>query len=129
MVTQIAIAVGVAALAVAVAWVVQRKRATEAPTQGGWAVPRQLDRSDFTRPDAPWLVVVFSSSTCHTCKDMVRKARVLESPAVAVQDVEAKAQAALHKRYRIDAVPISVVADAFGVVRAAFVGPASATDL
>jgi hypothetical protein len=129
MATQIAIAVAVAAIAVGVAWVLQRKRATQAPTQGGWAVPRQLDRADFARPEAPWLVVVFSSSTCHSCEDMVRKARVLESPAVAVQDVEATAQAGLHKRYRIDAVPISVVADSFGVVRAAFVGPASATDL
>ncbi len=35
----------------------------------------------------------------------------------------------LHRKYHIDAVPIVVVADRLGVVRASFVGPMSATDL
>ena len=99
------------------------------PTQHGWAAPRQLDRGDFTRPDAAWLVVVFSSATCASCVDMMRKAGVLASSSVAVQEVEAGAQSALHHRYAIEAVPITVVADHAGVVRASFIGPASATDL
>src|SRR6185437_6209877 len=48
---------------------------------------------------------------------------------LAVAAVEVGAQPELHRRYRIDAVPITVVADRAGVVRASFVGPASATDL
>ena len=44
-------------------------------------------------------------------------------------EVEAGARPELHRRYRIEAVPITVVADRAGVVRASFIGPASATDL
>jgi hypothetical protein len=35
----------------------------------------------------------------------------------------------LHQKYKVDAVPIAVIADRDGVVRASFVGPMSATDL
>ena len=35
----------------------------------------------------------------------------------------------LSKKYRVEAVPIVVVADAAGVARASFIGPTSATDL
>ncbi|MBA3604967.1 MAG: hypothetical protein H0W46_03145, partial [Acidimicrobiia bacterium] len=35
----------------------------------------------------------------------------------------------LHARYRIDSVPLLVIADASGVVRRSFLGPVSATDL
>jgi hypothetical protein len=43
--------------------------------------------------------------------------------------VEVKAEPELHERYGIEAVPIILVADADGVVRASFVGPPTATDL
>ena len=48
---------------------------------------------------------------------------------MAVGEVEAGARPDLHRRYRIEAVPITVVADRAGVVRASFIGPATATDL
>jgi hypothetical protein len=118
----------VAVVALAAAWLRRRSR-PGAPTQPAWTAPAQLDRADFARPVAPWLVVVFSSATCHSCADMVRKAGALASTAVAVEEVEARARPDLHRRYGIDAVPITVVADAAGVVKAAFVGPATATDL
>jgi hypothetical protein len=54
---------------------------------------------------------------------------VLESADVATCDVEAEARGDLHRRYEIAAVPTTVVADADGVVRRAFVGAFSATDL
>ena len=57
------------------------------------------------------------------------KVAVLASESVAVDDVEFGAREALHKRYHVDAVPMVVVADAEGIVRASFVGPVSATDL
>ena len=109
--------------------VVVRRRRPEPPTQGKWPVPTQLDRADFDRPDAPWLVVVFSSTTCLSCADAVEKAEVLASADVVVQDVEVTASPDLHRRYGIDAVPVTVVADGDGVVRASFVGAPSATDL
>lgn len=118
----------VVAVAVALAVVVDRRR-PDPPTQGQWPVPRQLDRSDFDRPDAPWLVAVFSSATCDSCASVVGKSAVLACADVAVQDVEVGARGDLHQRYGIEAVPTIVVADGEGVVRASFVGPPSATDL
>lgn len=117
------------AVAVGVATVI-RRRGADAPEKGAaWAVPVQLDRADFTRPEAEWLVVVFSSATCLACQGTWDKAQHLESDAVAVQEVEAIADKALHERYEVDAVPLVVVADAAGAVRRSFVGPPTATDL
>ncbi|MGB8862300.1 MAG: hypothetical protein WCC60_23800 [Ilumatobacteraceae bacterium] len=122
------VAVAVMATAVAVGLALRRRQVTEAPTQPSYAVPAQLDRADFAAP-TPWLVAVFSSATCTTCADVVRKARVLQSPEVTVIDVEFGADTALHKKYDIQAVPLVAIADADGVVRAGFAGPVTATDL
>lgn len=122
------IAVAIVAVALVVAWVVQRRR-PEAPTGGRWSVPGQLDRGDFPSPGTPWLVAVFTSATCDACAATVAKAEALASASVAVADVELGAEPELHRRYGIDAVPLLVLADAEGVVRASFVGPPSATDL
>lgn len=120
----VAVAIVVAAL---VSW--RRRSTTSAPTQPRGAVPAQLDRADFVASKAPWLVVTFTSSTCETCADVARKAAVLASREVAVQEVEYLRDRALHDRYRIDAVPTLVIADANGVVRYGHLGPVSATDL
>jgi len=122
------IVAAIVVLAAGVAVVVRRRR-PEPPTQGRWPVPTQLDRVDFERPDAPWLVVVFSSTTCLSCADAVEKARVLAGAEVVVQDVDVAAHPGLHRRYGIDAVPVTIVADRDGVVRASFVGAPSAIDL
>ena len=122
------IAVVLVALAVVVAVVLERRR-PDAPTQARWAVPSQLDRDDFTRPETPWLVAVFTSATCDSCAKVVAKAEPLESSEVAVEEVEYAVRPDLHRRYGIDAVPCIVMADAEGVVRASHVGPATATDL
>jgi hypothetical protein len=130
MIAQLLVALVLAVAAVAVAAVLRRRRRHDGPTQGpSWTAPDQLDRADFDRPDAEWLVVVFSSTTCTSCALMVSKAQALASTAVAVVDVEATTRSDLHRRYGIEAVPITVVADRAGVVRASFIGPASATDL
>lgn len=115
-------------VAVAVAAVL-RRRTPEAPTQAGFEIPTQIDRRDFDSPRVPWLVAVFSSSTCQTCADVVDKARVLESSEVAVVNIDYVADRNLHDRYRIDAVPVLVIADAHGVVKKGFLGPVKAQDL
>jgi thioredoxin-related protein len=125
---RLVIAVVLVALAVAVAVVLDRRR-PDAPTQARWAVPSQLDRDDFTRPESPWLVAVFTSATCDSCAKVVAKALPLESSEVGVEEVEYGRRADLHRRYGVDAVPCIVVADAEGVVRASHIGPATATDL
>jgi hypothetical protein len=114
--------------AVAVAWVLRRRRPAP-PTQPRWPVPGQVDRNDFDRPDSPWLVAVFTSATCRSCEDALAKAAVLESDQVAVQEVSFQTRKDLHRRYSIEAAPTIVVADKDGVVQASFVGPPSTTEL
>ncbi len=115
------------------AYVIQRQRRADPPSQTKYSAPSQLDRGDFRfplgAPDCDWLVVTFTSATCETCADVKRKAAVLASKDVAVFDAEFGTHRALHQRYRIDAVPTLVIADREGVVRASFLGPVSATDL
>jgi hypothetical protein len=125
---QLLSAVAIVIVAVAVGLVLRRRQVVEAPTQPSMAVPAQLDRADFDAP-TPWLVAVFSSATCGTCADVVRKARVLQSPEVTVVEIEFPTGRALHSKYDIQAVPMVAIADVDGVVRAGFAGPVSATDL
>jgi hypothetical protein len=116
-----AVAVGVAA--------VLRRRGGDAPTQGGYEAPTQLDRADFASPSAPWLVALFSSSTCNACADVASKAAILASSDVAVANIDYITHKDLHERYKIEAVPTLVIADADGVVQRAFLGPVKAQDL
>jgi hypothetical protein len=117
------------AVAVAVAMVIERRRRPDAPTNVGHTLPDHLDRRDFARPEAPWLVAVFTSATCSTCAGVSEKALLLASDDVAVHEAEVGATRDLHERYRITAVPAVVIADASGAVRATFLGPVTATDL
>lgn len=128
-VERIVVVVVLAGLALGVAWLVQRRQRPDAPVRTGYAVPTQVDRADFPRPDAPWLVAVFTSSTCGTCAGVWERAQPLASEAVVVVEAELSARRDLHERYRIEGVPTTVVADVDGVVRASFVGPLTATDL
>jgi hypothetical protein len=128
MIQQIIFVVAAMAVALAVALVLKRRK-SDAPTQAGFEIPIQLDRNDFENPHSPWLVAVFTSATCHTCTDVVTKAEVLSSSEVAVQRIDYTVNPALHKRYRIDAVPLLVIADVDGVVQKGFIGPLKAQDL
>jgi len=126
----VVVAVPVLAIAVLIAVVVQRRTAPDVPTQPTqYAVPSQLDRADFDHPSAPWLVAVFSSATCSSCAATLDKARPLASDDVVVQQVELQQRRDLHDRYAIEAVPMLLVADDVGVVRASFLGTPTAADL
>lgn len=126
---RLALAVAVAVAAVGIAALLRRRRVVDAPSQPVGTPPVQLDRADFPDADADWLVVVFSSASCHSCADVVAKARALASDYVAVREVEYTEHRDLHARYSIDAVPTLVVCDREGVARAGFMGPVTATDL
>jgi Thioredoxin len=128
-VERILLVVAIVAVAVGVALVIDRRRRPPAPTVAPHRLPDRLVRSDFARPEAPWLVAVFTSGTCTSCAGVWDKARHLASAEVAVQELEVTAERELHRRYAIDAVPAVVVADAAGEVRATFLGPVTATDL
>jgi hypothetical protein len=128
-VVPILIVVGLIVVAGAVAWVLARRSATQPERGPSYAVPSLVDRRHFIRPDAPWLVVEFSSTTCAACEGTWEKVAALESDVVAVQDVDSVAGKDVHDRYGIDAVPMTIVVDGAGVVRRSFVGPPTATDL
>jgi hypothetical protein len=123
------VALVLAMVVVAIAAVVQRRSRPDAPVRTSYPVPQQLDRADFDRAGAPWLVAVFTSATCSSCAGVWDRARHLECADVAVQELEVTARRELHDRYRIEAVPTTVVADAAGAVRQSWVGPVTATDL
>lgn len=125
---QVIVAVAVVVVAVGVGLLLRRRQQVTAPTQPSRAVPAQLDRADFAA-DEPWLVAVFSSATCNTCADVVRKAEVLRSADVGVVEVEFASARELHRKYDIQAVPMVAIADSEGVVRAGFAGPVTAEDL
>ena len=99
------------------------------PTRDAYPVPRQLDRADFPRPETAWLVAYFSSATCDSCQGLGPKVAVLSSREVATYEADYTARRDLHDRYAISAIPMILVADGDGVVRAAFVGATTATDL
>ena len=114
----------------AVVGLLLRRRRSSAPTQPRrWPVPVQVDRSDFAGAAAPWLVVVFTSTTCDGCARVTAKAEVLASPEVGYEAVPFQERRALHERYGIEAAPTTLIVDADGVVAKSFVGDVTATDL
>ena len=106
-----------------------QRRTSDAPIRTGWSIPDQVNRNDFLSPKTPWLVAVFTSSSCDTCSEVVAKAVPLASSQVAVQEVEAKKDKELHDRYKIEAVPLVALIDTQGVVRSHFLGPISSSEL
>ena len=125
------IVIGVALLAVAliISTVLERRRRVGSPISDAHPVPRQLFRVDFPQPEAPWLVALFSSQTCDSCASMRERVQALGASDVAVCDLEFSAERELHERYEISGVPMVLIADAEGVVRESFVGPATAQEL
>src|SRR4051812_9466533 len=111
MTVRLAIAVALFVLLSGVAWWLERRRRANAPSQGTTSTPEQLDRRDFDHPDAPWLVVVFSSDACASCEGLYEKALPLASEDVAVVEIGFPAQRALHDRYHVQAAPMTLVAD------------------
>jgi hypothetical protein len=129
-VERVVVALVLVAIAVAVAVVLERRKPAPPTQPRRYEVPTQLDRDDFPSvADKPWAVVVFTSETCDSCAKLLPKAHVLAGPEVGVVDVPYPRAKDLHVRYGVDAVPTLVVADAEGVVRASFIGNATATDL
>lgn len=106
-----------------------RRRKPDAPSQTSRTVPQQLSRDYFDSAEKPWLLAVFTSSTCDACQDVATKAKVLASKDVVIQIIEFQEMPNLHARYSIDAVPTTVIADHRGVVQYGVLGPVTATDL
>jgi hypothetical protein len=129
MIVRVVVAVVLFAALALFAWWWERRRRDDAPTQAPSVAPAQLDRADFARPDAPWLVVLFTSSNCDSCAGLYDKAAALESDEVAVTEVEYFAAPQIHERYHVAAAPMTLVADADGIVRLSFLGAFAAPEL
>lgn len=116
-------AIGVAALG----WWQQQLR-RPAPTATHEEPPSHLDRNDFRSPESPWLIAVFTSATCASCAAVWTELSAHESADVVVQELEAKIDADVHRRYSIEDVPAAVLVDTTGHVHHAVVGPLSPAD-
>jgi hypothetical protein len=122
------ILVVLSAIAVGLALLLQRRR-PEPPTAPSYKAPTQLDRADFASPETPILVVSFTSRTCNSCAATWQAVAegAGERMQVVTQNVELQADpGGLHKRYKIDGVPTTLIAGAEGIVHASFFGEMSA---
>jgi hypothetical protein len=128
LIARLVVAAAILAVALAVAWKLRRGR-SEPPVRDTYPVPRQLDRTDFPGLDSPWLVAYFSSTTCDSCRGLGPKVVALASAAVSVCEISFESGRELHERYEIAAIPMILITDGDGVVRRAFVGATTATDL
>jgi hypothetical protein len=127
---RIVVAVVLVAVAAAVAWWLDRRGGrARGPVRTNVPVPHQVDRAEFPRPDAPWLVVVFTSATCANCQKAAASVAAVAGPTVATVEVPVEDRADVHDRYGIDAVPVTVVADRRGVVQASFIGAVGVAEL
>ncbi len=123
--TRLIVLVLLTAAAIGVAWALQRRR-PEAPSAPSYRAPRQIDRSDFEVPADLALVVVFSSTTCDSCPIVWDTVTSIERSGTGAQRVHVQEDPDLHKRYRIDGVPTTLVVGTDGVVHASFFGPVEA---
>lgn len=119
---QIILLIGLSAVAVVVALILQQRR-PEPPTAPSYRAPGQVDRDDFASPTSDQIVIVFTSSSCAGCASVWDQVAEFASESIAVQNVEVSIDASLHKRYKIDGVPTTLVVDRDGVVNNSFFGP------
>jgi hypothetical protein len=129
MVVRIVVVIVLFALLATLTWWFERRRRDDAPTQAASLPPTQLDRADFAHPEVPWLVVLFTSANCDSCAGLYDKASALASDDVAVTEVEYFEHPEIHERYGVDAAPLTLIADAAGVVRGSFLGAFAAPEL
>ena len=122
------------AVAVAVAVVLQRRR-PDPPSAPSYRAPAQLDRDDFAGPADQVLAVLFGSTTCDSCPvawaalERLLAGDDVPPGTVISQRIDVQDEPELHRRYRIDGVPTTLVADRDGVVIQAFFGPFVDADL
>jgi thioredoxin-related protein len=114
-------AIGVV-VAVAIALLAERRRQRRVGAPA-FAAPERIDRDDFRRPDAPWLLAVFTSQTCDTCAAVATMINELETDELATQELKVGREREVHERYGVRAVPLLVLADRSGEVRFHVFGP------
>lgn len=130
MTTRVLLVGAIVVAAAILAWVLERRRvAASKPVRTAAPVPSQIDRTDFARPGAEWLVLLFSSDACESCAAMAARISPLENDVVAVDQAEYAQRPEIHDKYGIESVPVLGFYDRDGVARETFVGSVDSTTL
>ncbi|MEM7339897.1 MAG: thioredoxin domain-containing protein, partial [Actinomycetota bacterium] len=119
------------AVAVGIALILQRRR-PDPPSAPSYRAPTQLDPDDFPVSAKAPFVVLFGSQTCESCPgawSVVTDTVAATGAAIGTARIDVQDDTDLHRRYRIDGVPTTVIADGDGVVRQAFFGPITTDEL
>ena len=125
---RLAIALAVAALALLIAWMLQRRR--RPPVAGPrLTVPERVDRADFRGARAPWLLAVFTNHDCETCGAVWDRVQGLGGGTIDTREVRYEIDPDLYERYGVDACPLVILVDTDGVVRASHHGPVTLAEL
>ena len=88
----------------------------KAPKPFAFEAPTLLLRADFPEAEKPWLLAVFTANRCRSCAAVWSEAQrlVSEEPAasrVSLIKIESPCHKKLHRRYGVEAVPLTVAAE------------------
>ena len=105
----------------------QKVTSLGAPKPFAFAAPTLLVRADFPEPEKPWLLAVFTANKCRSCAEVWNEAQKLvaaepSASRLSLAKIESPSQKKLHRRYGIEAVPLTVAADKNGEVQACHLG-------
>ncbi|NNF53309.1 MAG: thioredoxin family protein [Acidimicrobiales bacterium] len=128
MVLRLGLLVALSIAAVGIAYLLQRRR-SEPPSSPSYRTIAEVDRSEFVQPDARLLVAMFGSTTCNTCPQVWETISKIDKTDVARERIDVQTDPERHKRYRIDGVPTTIVANRDGTVRKTMFGPITRADL
>jgi len=120
--TTVFLVVGAVIIAAAVSALASRST-TSASAETEHHIPEQLDVPDFRSTSTGRMLVVFSSSKCHTCALVVDAVSQINLLGLVVDVVDIETRPDLHAKYDIDAVPTTLLAESSGRVVKSFLGP------
>ncbi|MEM9035708.1 MAG: hypothetical protein AAGA99_03975 [Actinomycetota bacterium] len=116
-------------VAVGIAVVLDRRRRPTSVPSRRFRLPTHFDRLDLPEPELPWLLAIFTSTTCDTCRGVVEAAQPLRSETVGVAELPFQLHRSLHDKYEIEAVPAALLVDRAGEVQASWLGVIEPGDL
>ena len=122
------IAAVLVALAVVVAYILDRRRPDAPFSVLRGAVPTRVRPQDVGLEPAP-AIVVFTEASCQSCQGAIQVVRGPAGAGLPVADIEFGVDRSLHERYEIDTVPATVVVDADGVVHGGWTGKVDVGEL
>lgn len=116
------LAVALLVIAVGIAVVLDRRRRPTSVPSRQFRLPTHIDRGDLPDAELPWVLAVFTSTSCDTCRGVVEAAQPLRSDTVGVAELAFQLHRSLHNKYEIEAVPAALLVDRAGEVRASWLG-------